>query len=171
MADRDGMGRKKNKIWNIHDNLIDRFATKEVANVIKRFDDFTKDKKDKDVLNNLELFKDQITEEEYGTIEQYIRNGLNETTAGILGGIANLNRLSLEEEQGRRKGGKRNVEASIILSADARTNGKEVPDEGTGSKGDSGRGTGQHSGERISQHTLSTHQENVLKEYAQETGI
>ena len=59
-----------NETWNIYDNLIDKFATKEVTNVIKRFDNFTEDKKNNDVLNNLELFKDQIAEEEYGTIEQ-----------------------------------------------------------------------------------------------------
>jgi len=96
---------------------------------------------------------------------------LNEATDRILGETASLDRLSLAEEQGRRRGGKRNVEASTILSADARTNRTKIQDEGTGISGSQGRGTGRHSGERVSQHTLSTHQEKILKEYAQETGI
>jgi hypothetical protein len=47
---------------------------------------------------------------------------LERTANAIERGIACLDRLSLAEEQGRRQGGRRNVEASVLLSAEERAN-------------------------------------------------
>ncbi len=44
------------------------------------------------------------------------------TTDSIIKGTYSFDRLSLAEEQGRTKGGRENVEASIILEANRRTN-------------------------------------------------
>jgi hypothetical protein len=47
---------------------------------------------------------------------------LRKTADAIENGRAYLNRLSLAEEQGRRKGGRTNVEISLVLAGDRRTN-------------------------------------------------
>ncbi|MDR3246319.1 MAG: hypothetical protein LBT50_07790 [Prevotellaceae bacterium] len=71
---------------------------------------------------------------------------LERTAAAIVAGIARLDRLSLEEESGRAKGGRRNVEASCLLIRD------EKSDPGADEKV-----------KRIRQETL-------LEEYARERG-
>lgn len=53
---------------------------------------------------------------------------LNEQTNKILKGAAYINRLLVEEERGRIAGGKRNVEASLIVAANERANPTEQND-------------------------------------------
>lgn len=50
---------------------------------------------------------------------------IRKNTERILKGFACLDRLSLAEEAGRNKGGARNVEASLLLSANERANAQE----------------------------------------------
>ena len=50
---------------------------------------------------------------------------LNRLTEEILNGNAYIDFLSLEEESGRKKGGKRNVEATLLLRTDDGTNREE----------------------------------------------
>ncbi|NLO70454.1 MAG: hypothetical protein GX102_05840 [Porphyromonadaceae bacterium] len=50
---------------------------------------------------------------------------LNRQTEEILNGNAYIDFLSLEEESGRKKGGKRNVEATLLLRTDDGTNREE----------------------------------------------
>lgn len=45
---------------------------------------------------------------------------LSKATDAVLKGIARINTLSLREEQGRSKGGRRNVETSLLLTASER---------------------------------------------------
>ncbi|MDR3366030.1 MAG: hypothetical protein LBO71_03565, partial [Prevotellaceae bacterium] len=79
---------------------------------------------------------------------------LERTANAIEAGAAHLNRLSLAEEQGRRQGGKRNVEASVLLAAKRRANSAEIRDAGAGA---TGRG--------------AEEQEQILKDYAQKKGV
>ncbi|MDR3246957.1 MAG: hypothetical protein LBT50_11085 [Prevotellaceae bacterium] len=76
---------------------------------------------------------------------------LKRTADAVESGYSRINRLSLAEEQGRTKGGRRNVEASLILAADRRAN----------------RGR-QESYER---QKLIDRQENLLKQYATDNNL
>jgi len=76
---------------------------------------------------------------------------LKKTADAIESGFARVNRLSLAEEQGRTKGGRRNVEASLILASDRRAN----------------RGR-QESNER---QELINRQERLLKQYATDNNL
>lgn len=70
---------------------------------------------------------------------------LRTTTDAIFSGTCYINTLSYREEQGRIKGGRRNVEASLLLGANERT--------GTAKQGN------------------AEEQEKILKKYAHESGI
>ena len=76
---------------------------------------------------------------------------LAKATDAILKGIARINTLSLREEQGRSKGGRRNVEASLLLAADRRA--------------------GRSRQENNSHQEIIERQENLLRNYAKEKGI
>lgn len=71
---------------------------------------------------------------------------LRQTADKILNGTARINILSLEEEKGRARGGRENVEASILLAANERPNGEKRAN-------------------------AATRQENLLIEYANEKGV
>jgi hypothetical protein len=58
------------------------------------------------------------------TYEQF-----KKTAEAVLSGSAYINSLSLEEEQGRRKGGRRNVEASLLTGGSKGTNSEEIRHE------------------------------------------
>jgi hypothetical protein len=96
---------------------------------------------------------------------------LGRTTTAVEEGGADINRLSLGEEQGRREGGRRNVEASLLLGANQSAGRKKSQDERIGSTGDTWGRVGRYSGEGVSTNTVSAHQEGILKEYAQHEGI
>jgi hypothetical protein len=55
---------------------------------------------------------------------------LRQTTDAIEEGAAHLNRLSLAEERGRTKGGRRNVEASLVLGGWENTFGADTQERG-----------------------------------------
>jgi len=76
------------------------------------------------------------------------------TANEVLMGRKSIQRLSPEEESGRIEGGKRNVEASIIIGTSGRTNEKN--------ESKSGIGTTQSN---------SQEQEQMLKDYARNVGI
>jgi hypothetical protein len=103
-------------------------------------------KKEKNVLP-LQHIINERREVSYDEVER--------TADAIEAGTAHIDRLSLAEEQGRREGGRRNVEASVILGA------KESADSKKG-RNESGRENGRGSVEE---------QEQRLKEYAQKEGI
>ncbi|MDR2410173.1 MAG: hypothetical protein LBE13_18975, partial [Bacteroidales bacterium] len=79
---------------------------------------------------------------------------LKRTTDAIEEITSNLNRLSLAEEQGRRQGGRRNVEASVLLTADERANSEKIRNAGTRAVGERAK-----------------RQEELLKDYAKKEGI
>ncbi|MDR0603812.1 MAG: hypothetical protein LBG80_05860 [Bacteroidales bacterium] len=83
---------------------------------------------------------------------------LKRTTDEVESGRITLNRLSLAEEQGRRKGGRRNVEASIVLGRGEKTFSENTQEcsrsAGTPNENESRR-----------------RQEQLLEKWARETGV
>jgi hypothetical protein len=83
---------------------------------------------------------------------------LGKTSEAIEEGRASLNRLSLEEEQGRTKGGRRNVEASVVLGRWKRELGENTQ-ECSGSQ------------KTQNENDARKKQEQLLEEWAKKKGI
>lgn len=90
---------------------------------------------------------------------------LREAAAGIERGIQEAERLDRAEEQGRKEGGRRNVEASLLAAAVRRVHGFDLLDgqPSTSARGD----TGSEAGVRAQ---VREAQERVLRAYAQADG-
>jgi hypothetical protein len=93
-----------------------------------------------------DLLNDVFNEE--GEIDH---DKLKRAADAIEEGIAHLNRLSLEEESGRAKGGRRNVEASSLLGADRQANSEKY--------------------NRQKPYEIAESQEKILKKYAKKMKI
>ena len=88
---------------------------------------------------------------------------LRQISDDIMAGRKFLNRLSLAEEQGRTKGGRGNVEASILLSRIDRSNKQKRVNARIGSTGSSSHGTTQDGTREISTSSLQIYQRNIVK--------
>jgi hypothetical protein len=82
-------------------------------------------KENKVIVNEKSIEKSIINDKGAIDYEQ-----LKRTADAVEAGYSRINRLSLAEEKGRAKGGRKNVETSLILAADRRANrGRQESDE------------------------------------------
>jgi UDP-2,3-diacylglucosamine hydrolase len=99
----------------------------------------------------INLFENRYERENLLPLHNIIKEGeidyeqLKEITGRITSGNATIKRLDKEEEQGRSRGGKRAIEATILLAADERANRKAFSEQESWQ--------------------IAEHQEKVLKEY------